>query len=283
MRIINCNNKETNRGILKVSTLHHQPINLNEKVMLRVIFSLGIFLLGIYNLCAQDTITKRNNEQIICKIKEIGTDEIKYQPLGNDIIIVIDKNDVSKVVLSSGMVMKFQDSMHDKNSYIGQSKNAIKFRFLSPLYGYTDLTYERSLKPGSSMEFSLGLIGLGKHYSDDEANGASLRFGYKFIKSPDFYLKGLRYTHILKGAYFRPEIAASLYSRNSEQIFAGAILMNVGNQWVFDNFVVLDLYFGLGYGFSSNDEFGVQYGYSTGSSEFPIAISSGFRIGFLFK
>jgi hypothetical protein len=251
--------------------------------MLKAILLFGIFSLGIQHLFAQDTIMKRNNEQIICKIKEIGTDEIKYQPLGNDVIIVIDKNEVSKVVLTTGLVMTFQNSMFDTNNYKEQNKNAIKFRFLSPLYGYTDLTYERSLKPGTSVEFSLGLIGLGKHYSDEDVSGASLRFGYKFIKSPDFYLKGLRYAHILKGSYFRPEIAASFYSRNSEDIFSGALILNVGNQWVFDNFILLDLYFGLGYGFSSNNEFQVQYGYSTGSSEFPIAISSGFRIGFLFK
>ena len=250
--------------------------------MIRAIIFLGFIFFNFSNLFSQDTIVKRDNERIVCKIKEIGTDEIKYQLINNDILIGIDKDDVSKVVLSSGLTMTFQKSMDDKNNYKDQRKNCFKFRLFSPLYGYSDFTYERSIKPGSSFECSLGAIGLGKHYFDN-LSGVSFRIGYKFIKSPDFYLSGLRYAHILKGLYFRPEIATSTYKKEDEDIFAAAILFNVGNQWIFNNIIALDFYFGLGYGYSSNNSFNIQYGYSTGAKEFPIAISSGFRLGFLIK
>jgi hypothetical protein len=250
--------------------------------MVKIILLFGILLLGFNDLFSQDTIVKTNNERIVCKIKEISTNEIKYQTLDNNILMGIDKNDVSKVILSSGMVMNFRNSMYDQNNYEGQSKNCIKFRLLSPLYQYCDFTYERSLKPGSSLECSIGIVGLGERYGDD-LSGVSFRFGYKFIKSPDFYLKGLRYAHLLKGAYLRPEIATSIYDRNANHIFSMAILFNVGNQWIFNNLFAIDLYFGLGYGYSSDNTFNLQYGYSTGSKDFPIAISSGFRVGFLIK
>ncbi|MDP4210313.1 MAG: hypothetical protein Q8928_15985 [Bacteroidota bacterium] len=250
--------------------------------MKTIMFFLGIILFNLNGILAQDTIVKRDNARIICKIKEILVDEIKYQPKDNNIIVGIDKNEVLKVILSTGVVMNFQNTMTDKESYKDQKKNAIKFRLLSPLYQYSDFTYERSLKPGSSIECSIGIIGLGEHYGD-KLNGISLRLGYKFIKSPNFYLKGIRYAHLLKGMYFRPEIATSFYTKNSNNIFATAVLFNIGNQWIFNDMFLVDLYLGLGYGYSSEDSFNIQYGYSTGASSFPLAISSGFRLGFLIK
>ena len=255
---------------------------------------------------SQDTIVKRDNERIICKIKEIGSDEIKYQPLSDNIIIGIDKNKVVKVVLASGMVMNFHNSMDDLENYKDNNKNCLKFTLLSPLYGYSGFTWEHSLKPGSSFECSLGIIGLGinTNGSNDQCTGATFRFGYKFIKTPDFYLKGLQYAHVLKGLYFRPEIILSDFnqpttnynysymnystSTNSNNIFNGAILFNMGYQWIFDNSIAVDIFFGLGYGFGSSSDnillSGTQYfGYILGTSKDPYAFSTGFRIGFLFK
>ncbi len=68
--------------------------------MKRTFFFLAISFIAFNNLYSQDTIVKRDNERIICKIKEIGSDEIKYQPLSDNIIIGIDKNKVVKVVLA---------------------------------------------------------------------------------------------------------------------------------------------------------------------------------------
>ncbi|NVO09434.1 MAG: hypothetical protein HXX16_05680 [Bacteroidales bacterium] len=250
--------------------------------MIRTVLFLGIILFSYSKTIAQDTIVKRNNERVVCKIKEISTDEIKYQMLNNEVIFGIDKNEVSKVILFSGVTMNFQHSMEDKDNYKNQKKNCLKFRLLSPLYGYSDLIYERSLKPGSSIEGSLGIIGLGKQYNED-IKGVSLEIGYKFIKSPDFYIKGMKYTHLLKGSYFKPEVAVSSYKRNSNDIFSMALLFNIGNQWIFNDLVAVDLFFGLGYGYSSDNSFNLQYGYSTGDKDFPVAISAGFRIGFLLK
>ncbi len=275
--------------------------------MKTIFILLAIITFSLNNLFSQDTIYTKNNEKIICKIKEISTDEIKYQLTNSDILIGVDENDVKKINLSNGTVMKFEYSMFDKARYKDQKKNALKFRILSPLYGYSDFTYERSIKPGQSFEASLGIIGLGVQpgngftgfayagYQNYDYKGVSLRIGYKFISTPNFYLKGIRYAHLLKGFYFRPELAFSTYNYqsppygysnnsptyNSVNITAFAILWNIGYQFIFNDIIALDMYFGIGFGQASNQQFGIQYGYSTGGKT-PIAVSSGIRIGFLF-
>lgn len=232
---------------------------------------------------AQDTIVKRNNEKIICKIKEITEDEIKYTVPSstNDIIYGIDKNEVANIYLSNGTKMSFSNLMYNPENYSSQKKNLLKIQIMTPLYGYTAFSYERSLKPGSSIEGTIGLIGFGTDIIL-KGNGVSFKLGYKFIESPDFYLKGMRYAHILKGSYVRPEICFSVYNRSGSIRNAGAILINIGKQWVFDNLFAVDIFGGIGYGFSSNNVFNLQYGFTTGGSSFPIALSSGFRIGLLF-
>ena len=250
---------------------------------MKTVFALFILLLvTLSSYAQQDTLVKRNNERIVCKVKEIGTDEIKYLLAGSDIVMVIDKNDVSRVVTSAGTVIAFDESMKDEKPFLDQHKNLFKVGVFSPLAGYTALAYERSLKPGSSMELGVGIIGAGQKFGTYKSEGVSVRLGYKFIKSPDFYLKGMRYAHLLKGGYFRPEIVTSMYHRHYKDIFACAILLNIGNQWVFNDFIALDLYVGAGYGYSTEDEYDIQFGYSTGARDFPLALTSGFRLGILF-
>lgn len=254
--------------------------------MKTILLSIAFSLLLFGSAFSQDTLITRDSKRIVCKIKEILDDEIKYQTDNSTVIFGINKNDVSKVILSTGVSMTIESEGTNPNNLDDQKKNAIKFRVFSPLYGYSDITYERSLRPGNSIECSFGFIGLGSQY-DTEVKGGSLRLGYKMIKSPDYYIQGMRYAHILKGAYFRPEIAASYYERKSPDkeavnVFATALMITVGNQWVLDDMVVIDCYFGLGYGYSDEGEFNMQYGYSTGDAKVPLSVTSGLRLGLLF-
>ena len=188
-----------------------------------------------------------------------------------------------EVIFASGKTMQFESAMKDKMNYEGQKKNALTFKLFSPLWGYSSFSYERSIKPGASIEFSLGIIGLGNQrmYSSEPLWGSTYRVGYKFIKSPDFYLKGIRYSHLLKGLYFKPELAISIYGAGDYNCVASALLFTLGYQWVFNNFLVVDTFFGLGYGLSTEGNLGSHFGFSVGDKSFPGAISSGFRIGIL--
>lgn len=264
------------------------------------ILALLTILISVQVLNAQDQIFKKTQEVIQCKVREIGLDEIKYQlsDREDEIIFSIDKNRVSKLILENGEEVVFEEEYNNPENYIDNKKNAIKVDFLSPLTGNTTFSYERSIRPGRSYEFTLGIIGLGIDPNNNQQSGFFIKGGAKLIKSPDFYFRGMRYAHILKGGYFKPEVAFGYYTRNygqydyyysadrttRDKVISGAIFLNLGKQWIMDNSFLMDFYVGIGYGFDDGPEDGgYHYGYVVGSSQFPIAAQAGLKIGFLFK
>lgn len=244
----------------------------------------------------QDRIIKISKDTIMCQIKEIGDDEIKYsqKEYKGDVIFGIDKNKVSLIIFSDGKQLSITNSMFDAAQYEKQRKNALKIGLLSPLFGATSFTYEKSIKPGRSIEGTLGIIGLGTDIGGNGASGVYLKFGYKFIKTPDYYNKGTRFDHILKGGYFRPEISFSNYSINSELGLTNsggpkvtntmfAFMLNIGKQWVFDDHFLIDWFAGLGYGFGeAKQNIAWHYAFVGGVPGFPLAFTTGIRIGFLY-
>lgn len=302
--------------MLVVATIYTSSTSwMQIKLTMKVIksFIIAIFALITFQLNAQDIILKKNNEMIQCKIKEIGLDEIKYILPNHpaDLLFSIDKDDITKIVLENGMEMGFTKAMTNPENYTDNRKNALKIEFMSPLTGNTTFAYERSLKPGRSIEGTLGIIGLGLDMGDENAGGAFVKFGYKFIKDPDFYLRGMKYAHILKGSYIKPEFAFGVLGRDvynwryeqsmdpwgnwiyveprqeRQTVISGTIQLVAGKQWVFDNVFLVDFSAGIGYGFtSSSDDYydsGYLYGYSIAPSEFPVSFSAGIKIGYLFK
>jgi len=263
-----------------------------------ILFSSVLSLSGF----AQDRIIKTTKDTINCQIKEIGDDEIKYtqKDFRGDLIFGIDKNKVSKIIFSDGKELTIKDSMYDPLRYTDQNKNALKVGFLSPLFGATSFTFEHSLRPGNSIEATLGIIGLGTDISGDSPGGAYLKLGYKFIKSPDFYLKGMQYSHILKGAYIRPEVSFATYNSKARMLYSYngsvlssdnstqtstmfAIMLNIGKQWVFQDRFLIDWFTGVGYGFGdSKEDSPFHFAFLGGSDGTAFAITSGIRIGVLF-
>lgn len=270
---------------------------------LRVILTVFILLISTV-LFAQDKfgdqLIKHNGEIIVCQVREIGDDEIKYAMEGfrSDLVFGIDKNMVERILFSDGRELKLSDSMFGKENYNQQRKNAIKFHFFSPLTGATAFSYERSLRPGSSMEAGLGIIGLGEDLYGLKASGIYVNVGYKFIKNPDFYMKGMKYAHVLKGSYFKPELAFSSYSftdqtyswddnpsvntEKSTMVFA--FILNIGKQWVFANRFLVDWYVGGGYGFGKKDEseHSTHFAFTGGDDNSALVLNSGFRVGILY-
>jgi hypothetical protein len=265
-------------------------------------YLLPILLFSSYQLSAQDRIIKTDNDTIVCKVKEILSDEVKYiiPETSMDILFGIDKNEILKIILENGKELSFSHSLYGTKTYENQKKNAIKVNFLAPLTGNMTFSYERLIRPSRSWEVSLGIIGLGDDFNDEDPRGVFAKFGMKFIKSPDFYLKGMRYAHVLKGTYVKPEIAFSTYSydpvnyyygddiisydRDRESNWAMAVNIIVGKQYVFNDIFLLDMYFGLGYGFSKdNSDESYHYGFSGGNSDTPLTVTGGIKIGILLK
>ena len=257
-----------------------------EHISMKTVCAFLLFFLA-FNALSQDKIIQINKEIIECKIVEIGLDEIKYleSDIENSPIISISVDKVAKIILSNGREIKFSDPLTDPESYTNDRKKALKLHFLSPLLEHLAFSYERSIKPGRSVESSIGI---------------------KFMKTPDFYSKRLKYSHILKGAYIKPEVLLSLYRNTYENylfgspssveedrdILAGALAINLGKQIVYDNAFLIDYSIGLGYGFSNqgninnfdnSDYRSNHFAFIGGDNQFPLALTFRLKIGFLVK
>lgn len=270
-----------------------------------------LFLLALFsiNLMAQDLIVRKNPKaEIKCKIIEIGEDLVYYSAKlgGEDRKFSIDKNNIEYIKFENGEILNMEDAMFGKNNYQDNTNNALKFNFLSPLIGYTEFDYERSIKPGQSWEVGLGIIGLGLN-NENDAVGAFISGGYRFYRSPDYYFRKMKYAHILKGSYVMPKIKLALcnvdlpytvYDYNnayygdpylnettkSKNIATLEILITGGKQWVYANRFLIDLNFGIGYSFSNLNDEDLDY-YSLGSpyqAGSYLTCTAGLKIGYLF-
>lgn len=270
---------------------------------------------------AHDKIHKKGGEVIMARILEIGVDEVKYklfaEPDGPS--YGIEKDRIIRIEFENGRTESYKSNLKDPELYTGQSRNAIKINFLSPLFGHTQLGYERSLKPGRSLEFTASLIGLGRHDNVDmdyydpvvgyttvkrNAGGLGLGVGYKFIRTPDFINRSIRYAHLLQGTYIKPVFYTGVYGENyvvskggtyekkKETTVFGALNIELGKQWVFSELFVVDLYGGIGYAVDNitdraswngaSDEYQAHHFTVLRTMRSPgLALSGGLKIGLM--
>lgn len=287
--------------------------------MKKIIF---LFLISLFTtqLFSQDKIYKLKGTVINAKVIEIGTDEIKYKLFENPDgpVYVVDKSTLNRIEFANGKVEKYTSSFKDPQNYEGQLTKAIKFNFLSPLLGYAQFSFEKSVSPLKSYELGLGIIGAGKNYQIDNyyvngqyqpykrnAFGVFVDAGYKFNKLPNFFSKGTRMTHVMQGTYIKPTATLGFYKDNAlsyktgnpviinrHNIF-GAIILNFGRQWVFGEKFLVDLYYGVGYAFDNtkNDNSNNYYSdnlynhfvIQKAGSGANLGFSGGVKIGLLIK
>lgn len=281
-----------------------------------------LFLISLFitQLFSQDKIYKLKGIVINAKVIEIGTDEIKYKLFENPDgpVYVVDKSTLNRIEFANGKVEKYTSSFKDPQNYDGQLTKAIKFNFLSPLLGYAQFSFEKSVSPLKSYELGLGIIGAGKNYQIDNyyvngqyqpykrnAFGVFVDAGYKFNKLPNFFSKGTRMTHVMQGTYIKPTATLGFYKDNAlsyktgnpviinrHNIF-GAIILNFGRQWVFGEKFLVDLYYGVGYAFDNtkNDNSNNYYSdnlynhfvIQKAGSGANLGFSGGVKIGLLIK
>ncbi|MBL7744357.1 MAG: hypothetical protein JNN00_12850 [Chitinophagaceae bacterium] len=289
--------------------------------MQKTSFLLIFFLLAISLTRAQDKIYRKNGKIVEAKVLEIGSSEVKYKEFNNldGPIYVLETDRIVKIVFENGKVQKFTEDLKDPERYSDQLRKAVKFDFMGPLLGYSQISFEKATDVGKGYEISIGVIGAGKssrldYYDSDLRSVRRNQFGffvsggYKFGKLPDFILFGkTRYSHMMQGTYAKPIVYIGNYKENrvlwknnssyeigKQNVTFGAIEIELGRQWVFGDKFLLDIYNGFGYGFdnkkSSNDYYDFEdditaYNYANarlGRSP-GFSYSFGIKLGLLIK
>jgi len=271
---------------------------------------------------AQDKIYRKNGQVIEAKVLEVGIDEIKYKNADtlNSPLFVIEKDRLKKIVFADGKIEKFTVDTRDIESYSDQLRKAIKIDFFGPLLGYTYVSYEKNTSVGKSYEFGVGIIGLGKSAIIDEGYyfnnqqlqetrrkqfGVFASAGYKFSKLPDFLWGRTRFSHLMQGSYVKPNLYLGTYSENRfankgnqqyvverQNVAFAALQLEFGQQWVFGDKLLIDGFWGLGYGMDNkkstsafNDSETSAYNYANariGNSP-GVSFTFGLRAGLLIK
>ncbi len=171
-------------------------------------------------------------------------------------------------------------------------RKAIKFELFSPLTGNTTFGYETYLKNFTSLEFKIGIIGAGvQNYNSVKEKGAFITAGPKFKLKPDYAVDGMYGTHLLRGGYIRPELTVGSFKVTRDEVIGAekdnstfvSLTINYGKQYILGESFSLDWYFGLGYGYATEDDLGYYYKNVFASNDFPLALNAGFTLGVLLK
>lgn len=263
---------------------------------------------------AQDLIVKKNSDIIVCCIQEIGKYDISYTlpDYPSTVSFSISKENVFKIVYENGISIGFKKASFLQPGDENLKKYAFKLKPLSPFLGYTNLSCERSIREGRSLEGTLGIVGLGFNTNSGNPAGIVLKAGYKFIRLPVSDIYTHKSVRLLEGLYLKPEISLGViimdinywfytwtmgdfraidddYERRSVSSVYGSLVL--GKQWIVFNNLVIDIYAGLGGGYSYfkkkkdvfyytskvSNYYYLQYG-NMGS----VIVSYGLKFGYLF-
>jgi hypothetical protein len=275
-----------------------------------------------------DTMITKKNEKILGKITKVTETDLEYKKAqeADAPIYVISKDKLREIRWANGtreMVVADEMDANVEKEILNQ-RSAIKLHIFSPAASQLTVSYERCLKVGTNIEISLGLINnsLINNNSPNLIQGGLFSGGVKFLLGQDYYVKGLKYAHPLKGRYLKPEIDFSsfiirgiranyynpnVYTYNSyietnQQVNSFALMINYGRQFILGNILTFGYSVGLGYAASdakySNPYFQNNYGsYSNNpmnvpsdlyshyllSTNIPIAIKGTITMGYIFK
>ncbi len=264
-------------------------------------------------ICSQsDTLFLRNKEKLPVKIMEVSEYEIKYKRTDMDEspYFITSTEDIFKIKYKNGSSQVFipdELSIPFDIKEIAKQKEAFKFHVFDLPVGKISFGYERVIRTGINADFKVGLFNsnlfdwfnTGSNFEGSMFNPYGARFGggtfvkggLKLLMGQNVHMKGMRYSHLLNGAYLRFDAYISYlqyqgikYSVpdpnyvppvNNPYYYGGMIqkttdasnynygfLICLGSQHVLANILTLDYYVGLGfngssYSFSESD-FGVD-------------------------
>ncbi len=193
---------------------------------------LVILISNVNSAFGQDTLRLKNRNKLVCKVQKISETEIEYKKWENieGPIYTIDINKVFEIVFENGTIEKIiPDEMSvSKELDILDKRNAIKFDIFSPVFDKVTLGFEHSVRVGWNLEGYISLIHNkllpnsvgGNMFGNSLAQGLGLKFGNKFFLGSDYYLKGTKYAHPLKGRFVRIDLSFSQFSINNVYVYS---------------------------------------------------------------
>ncbi len=279
-----------------------------------------ILSISAINAVAQDIIYKKDKTEINAKVTEVSVNEIKYKeanfPDGPE--FTMSTTDIIKIKFSNGREMNFSADPYSlsKDVDIREKNHVAKFEFFSPLTQDIAFGYEFMLKVGINIETKLGIIGPGFSPNTDNASGAFVKVGPKFLLSSDYVTPGMQYSHAMRGRYIKPELCVSIYSKmmdvysstygssttQKEKVKYGSygVSLVYGRQVILGQTMTLDWYFGIGYAFHTanvvnstktssstyiNESYKTEgtydYSHLYFGKDFPMTMSAGITIGYI--
>ena len=288
------------------------------KIKLANYLTLFIFLFVGSRSLAQDHLYLLDGTIKKVKIDTIILDTIYYY--NSDFAKYVRRKhiiyQVDRIIFENGEKISFTDSYKNPKLYTAHRKRALKLHILSTNYGHTHLSYEKNITPGRAIEYSIGIIGLGKNkdlvfsQGDSKANalGMHIGLGYKIYRKPGRGKLGFRkYKNFFSEWYIMPKIHYGSYRKTyiissggfspspsvletREKIRFGALLLYIGYQDVFKEWFLFDFNVGFGFGHDNmKKKFSVlrEYEYNRNHyvvsiNENILAVSGGVRIGFAF-
>lgn len=245
-------------------------------------------------------------------------DDVRIEKVEDKVVVYYEKKDgeevrkevhtrkVSTIIWEDGTKTEFVLPYADPALYVGQGKNGFKIHLLAPLLGHTAISYEQNIRPGRSLEYTVGIIGLGTNFgagsyinSDglredfkEDQKGAYVAFGYRKYSAPSKRANGRRYKHLLQGWYLMPKIILGAYNKNevSDRFFTnrierrkhqfGNLMLYAGKQIVFFGSILLDWQVGMGIGVDS-DQSEISNHYTVSMVD-RVSMGGGIRLGVVF-
>ena len=266
---------------------------------------------------SQDSLFYTNGSVIVGQVEEIGLDQIRYHTnsAGNQVLIVVDKRDLSSIKLKGGQVYTF-GSTSTEGPYSAEflsRKHVLSLDVLSPALDHVTVGYEQVLGRRVSFVAKAGYIGLWETNSSDDvfnSTGGLITAGVKFmLPSSAKRIPSARDGHPLSGWYLRSELVFSAWTRTryyysyyydpeplptTNDLTSAALILSIGRQVLLGERFTFDISGGFGYGAQWRDGKATNNGFNDpGRQEYsfshaffgnasPLVVSGGLRFGYVF-
>ena len=266
---------------------------------------------------SQDSLFYTNGSVIVGQVEEIGLDQIRYRTnsAGNQVLIVVDKRDLSSLKLKGGQAYTFGAIAADGRygpKFLSR-KHALSLDVLSPALAHVTIGYEQVIGHRVSLVAKAGYIGLWEtdRYDDTfNSKGGLVTAGVKFIlPSSTRRIPSARDAHGSAGWYLRPELVFSAWTRTRYYYTyfydpspaptrtgytSAALILSIGRQVFLGERFTFDICGGFGYGAQWQEGEVTGTGYdSPGRQEYafshaffgnasPLVVSGSLRFGYVF-